>query len=304
MSGMPIPRRVLAKLEEHSKRSDGRRTEVAAEYDRSVLPSWPESVRRVPNIALRSALFSATGKGERPYVERFEIHAQSGLSIRYTGVLLDQLDLDVWETVLHLARSQELGAECRITAYQLLKELGKTDTGKNRTILSGQLSRMKATALQLRVGDYSYEGSLINDVYRDHGARTKSYVIRLNPKLLKLFEGDQFTDIDWSVRQALRGKPIAKWLHGYYASHANPFRLKIDTLRRLCGSKARSLRDFRTDLIKALCFLEKASNAAGMPFSYAIEGDLVKVKTTPSPSQRRHLAKKNGCRSSTPRIPF
>ena len=290
MSGMSIPRRVFITLEEHSKRSGGRLAEVTA--DRSVLPSWPDTVRRVPNVALRSALFAATGKGERPYVERFEIHAQSGLSILYTGVLLDQIDLDVWETVLHLVRSQELGTECRITAYQLLKELGKTDTGKNRKILSTQLSRMKATALQLRVGNYSYEGSLINEVYRDHGDRTKCYVIRLNPKLLALFEGDQFTDVDWSVRQALRGKPIAKWLHGYYASHANPFRLKVETLYRLCGSQASSLNDFSKDLIRALDSLERASNAAGQPFSYAIEGDLVRVKTTPSASQRRHLANK------------
>ncbi|HUE91868.1 plasmid replication initiator TrfA [Pseudomonas sp.] len=289
---MPIPSRIFTRLEERNKRSAVQSQGMEVEQVRSLLPNWSDSVRRVPNVALRSALFGAMGKGERPYVERLEIHAQGGVSILYTGVMLDQLDLDVWETVLHMVRSQELGAECRITAYQLLKELGKTDTGKNRKILSGQLSRMKATALQLRVGDYSYEGSLINEVYRDHGNRTKSYVIRLNPKLLTLFESDQFTDVDWSVRQALRGKPIAKWLHGYYASHANPFRLKVETLYRLCGSQASSLVDFSKDLIKALDSLERASNSAGQPFSYAIEGDLVRVKTTPSPSQRRHLDNK------------
>jgi hypothetical protein len=289
---MPIPSRIFARLEENRKLSRAKPQNVEVEHVHSLLPNWSDSVRRVPNIALRSALFGAMGKGERPYVEQFEIHAQGGSSILYTGVLLDQLDLDVWETVMHIARFQGLGAECRITAYQLLKALGKTDTGKNRKILSGQLSRMKATALQLRVGDYSYEGSLINEVYREHGTRTKSYVIRLNPKLLKLFEGDQFTEVDWSVRQALRGKPIAKWLHGYYASHANPFRLKIETLHRLCGSRAKSLDDFMVDLLKALDSLVRASNAAGQPFNYAIEGDLVRVKTTPSPSQRRHLAKK------------
>lgn len=288
----PLPSRILDRLEEIGKRSRAKLKDLEVEHVRSLLPNWSDSVRRVPNIALRSALFGAMAKGKRPYVEQSEIHAQGGISILYTGVLLDQLDLDVWETVLHIARSQELGSECRITAYQLLKALDKTDTGKNRKILSGQLSRMNAAALQIRVGDYSYEGSLINEVFREHGTRTKSYVIRLNPKLLKLFEGDQFTDVDWSVRQALRGKPIAKWLHGYYASHANPFGLRIETLHRLCGSRAKSLDDFTVDLLKALESLVRASNAAGQPFSYAIEGGLVRVRTTPSPSQRRHLAKK------------
>ena len=289
---MPISPRTSAILARHVKRSCTKPRDVEAAHIRSVLPNWSDSVRRVPNLVLRSALFSAMGKDPRPYVVQLEIHSQGGISIMYTGVLLDQLDLDLWEAVLHIARFQELGAECRITAYQLLKVLGKTDSGKNRKVLNGQLSRITATALQLRVGVYAYEGSLIDEIYRDHGARSKSYVIRLNPKLLKLFEGDQFTDVDWSIRQELRGKPIAKWLHGFYASHANPYRLKIETLHRLCGSRAKSLDDFKTDLVKALNSLARASNAAGQPFSYAIEGALVRVKTTPSSSQRRHLANK------------
>ncbi|WP_239990634.1 plasmid replication initiator TrfA [Pseudomonas sp. LAMO17WK12:I9] len=204
-------------LEERSQPSLTRQLKLESNLDSQLhclLPHWPDSVRRVPNVALRSALFGAISKGHRPYLERVEIHAQGGISIFYTGALLDQGDLDVWETVLHMARAQELGAECRVTAYRLLKELGKTDSGKNRTILDRHLSRMKATALQVRVGDHSYEGSLIHEVYRDHG--TRCYVIRLNPMLRVFFLGDQFTDVDWSVRQALHGKPLAQWLHSFY----------------------------------------------------------------------------------------
>jgi len=31
-----------------------------------------------------------------------------------------------------------------------------------------------------------------------------------------------WTGIDWDQRQKLRGKPLALWLHGYYASHRVP----------------------------------------------------------------------------------
>ncbi|WP_241177291.1 plasmid replication initiator TrfA [Pseudomonas chlororaphis] len=254
------------------------------------MPNWSDSVRRVPNVALRSALFGAISKGHRPYLERVKIHALGGISIYYTGALLDQGDLDVWETVLHLARMQELGAECRVTAYRLLKDLGRTDTGKNRAILDRHLSRMKATALQVQVSEHSYEGSLIHEVYRDHD--TRSYVIRLNPKLRVLFLDDQFTDVDWSIRQELHGRPLAQWLHGFYVTHARPYDFKVKTLHQLCGSRARSLCDFKKDLRRSLDAVERASNAAGQPFSYLVEGDLVRVRITPSSSQRRHLAKK------------
>lgn len=292
-SNLTVPRKTFAKLEEHNKRSRAQPLGPDFGLIHSLMPNWSDSVRRVPNVALRSALFGAISKGRRPYVERAEIHAQGGYSIIYTGALLDQGDLDVWETVLHMARSQAMGAECRVTAYRLLKVLGRTDTGKNRQILDTHLSRLKAASLELRCSGNSYEGSLIQEVYREHcEAGSRSYVIRLNPKLQTLFVGDQFTEVDWSVRQALQGKPLAQWLHGFYASHATPFPLKVETLHRLCGSRASSLLDFKKDLRRALYSLAEASTTKGKPFSYEIEGALVRVKTTPSPSQRRHLDRK------------
>lgn len=291
---MSVPSR-LAQLKENWKRSIAKPKEGKAEDEDEVvtLPNWPESVRRVPNIALRSALFGAIGKGGRPYVEQVEINSLGGISIYYTGVLLDQGDLDVWETVLHLARMQELGSECRVTAYRLLKVLGKTDTGKNRKILDKHISRLKATALQIKVGRFSYEGSFINEVYRAQDERSERiYVIRLNPKLHVLFNGDQYTNVNWSIRQALHGKPLAQWVHGFYSTHARSYDYKVETLHQLCGSRASSLSDFKKDLRRSLEAVVRASTAEGQPFSYLLEGNLVKVKTSPSASQLRHLAKK------------
>ncbi len=254
------------------------------------LPLWPDVVRGVPNAALRSALFGAVKKGARPYWERQKIHAQEGISIIYTGARLDQGDLDVWETVLHMVRRQALGDECWVTAYQLLKVLGKTDTGKNRQILNRRLSRMKATGVDVNVGKFSYEGSLIDEVYRAEESR--EYVIRLNPKLRALFEAGQFTHIDWNVRHALDGRPLAQWLHGYYASHAKPYPVSVATLHQFCGSEAVLLSDFKKDLRKALDAVAAASNAHGQPFKYEICGNLVCIEKRPTSSQHRHLARK------------
>lgn len=255
------------------------------------LPLWPDVVRGVPNGVLRSALFGAIKRGARRYMEGEQIATLDGIEIRYTGQRLDQGDLDVWESVLHVARLQAMGEQCRFTAYSMLKLLGKTDAGSNRETLHKRLMRLKANAVEVQQGRYSYAGSLIDDVYRDK--ETHEYVLILNPKLRPLFAADQFTQVDWGVRHALDGKPLAQWLHGYYASHAKPYPISIATLHKLCGSESALLSDFKKDLRKALDAVAEAGTANGQPFSYEIKGDLVHVEKKGSAPQRRHVATKS-----------
>jgi hypothetical protein len=219
------------------------------------------------------------------------------VDILYTGQRLDQGDLDMWQGVLHTARLQGLGDECRVTAYQLLKPLGKTDTGKNRDILDRRLSRMNASAVRIKIGRYSYEGSLIDEVYRDE--KTLEYVIRLNPNLRALFERDQWTAVDWAVRLELTGQPLAQWLHGFYATHAQPYPISVKKLHGLCGSEATNLFHYRQDLRKAFDAITKACEKQGQAFSAEIRDDLVQIDRQPSRSQQKHLANKSKKTKST-----
>lgn len=254
------------------------------------LPLWPEPVRAVPNGFLRSALFGAIAKGKRRYIDGEQLAALDGIEIRYTGQRLDQGDLDVWESVLHAVRLQELGSQCRLTSYALLKLMGKTDTGKNRATLNKRITRLVASALTVKQGRYSYIGSLIAGAAKDE--ETQEWVIELDAKLRPLFAADQFTQVEWAVRHELNGKPLAQWLHGFYASHAKPFPLKVETLHRLCGSEAQTMRFFAADLRKNLEAVTEANAMHGEGFSYEIHGDLVYVEKRPSVTQRRHLARK------------
>jgi hypothetical protein len=256
------------------------------------LPLWPEPVRAVPNGFLRSALFGAIKKGPRRYMEKELVAAVDGVEIRYTGVRLDQGDLDVWESVLHAVRLQELGSECRLTSYALLKLMGKTDTGKNRATLHTRITRLVANALEVKQGRYSYMGSLIAGAAKDED--TQEWVIELNPKLRPLFAADQFTQIEWAVRHALDGQPLAQWLHGFYASHAKPFPIRLDTLLELSGSENAEPRSSRQKLRKALDAVTEASKAHGEGFGYEVHGDLVHVDKRGSGPQRRHVANKTG----------
>ena len=254
------------------------------------LPLWPEPVRSVPNGFLRSALFGAIRKGRRRYINGEQIAAIEGVEISYKGESLDQGDLDVWENVLHAVRLQELGSQCHLTSYALLKLMGLTDTGKNRATLQSRIERLVANALTVKQGRYSYMGNLIAGAAKDED--TQEWVIELNPRLRPLFSADQFTQIEWTVRHALSGHQLAQWLHGFYASHAKPFPMKVETLHRLCGSEAGLMSDFAKTLRKALDAVAEASTANGQPFGYDIRGDLVHVEKLASGPQRRHLSKK------------
>jgi len=202
----------------------------------------------------------------------------------------------VWESVLHAVRLQELGSQCRLTSYALLKLMGKTDTGKNRATLNKRITRLVASALTVKQGRYSYIGSLLSFAAKDE--ETQEWVIELDAKLRPLFAADQFTQIEWAVRHELDGKPLAQWLHGFYASHAKPFPMKVETLLRLCGSES-ELRRYRQTLGEALDAVAEASAAHGEGFSYEVRGDLVHVEKKAQGAQRRHLAKK----ASKPRKP-
>jgi hypothetical protein len=254
------------------------------------LPLWSDVVRAVPNSFLRSALFGAIRKGRRRYLEGEQIAAVDGIEIRYTGQRLDQGDLDVWEALLHALRDQDLGSECRVTSYALLKLMGKADTGGNRQTLHKRVTRLRAGAIEVKQGRYVYIGGLVDEVYKDE--ETQEWVIVLNPRLRALYGPDQFTQIEWAVRHELDGQQLAQWLHGFYASHAKPFPIKIETLHQLCGSEAVLMSDFAKKLRKAFDALAEASAAHGASFSYEIREGLVHVEKTGSRAQRKHLARK------------
>jgi len=254
------------------------------------LPLWPDAVRAVPNSFLRSALFGAIRKGRRRYLEGEQIAAVDGIEVRYTGQRLDQGDLDVWEALLHAVRDQNLGSECRVTSYALLKLMGKADTGGNRQTLHKRVTRLRAGAIEVKQGRSVYIGGLVDEAYKDE--ETQEWIIVLNPRLRALYGPDQFTQIEWAVRHELDGQQLAQWLHGFYASHAKPFPIKVETLLKLAGSENETARSAYQKLRKALDALADASAAHSASFSYEIRDGLVHVKKAASRAQRRHLARK------------
>ena len=246
------------------------------------LPLWPEPARGVPNSALRGALFAAIQGKDRQYMKGKLLAVQQGMEIRFTGMQLDQSDMDVWEQALHLARMHPLGTRCDFTAHAFLKALGRATGKMNHEWLKDVFRRLTACAVEIKQGPHVYAGSLIEAHYRNED--TGYYILRINPDLIKLYTAG-WTATDWHLRQQLRRKPLALWLHGYYASHAKPFPMKVETLHRLSGSGNPCLRSYKRQLTKAHEHLK----AAGALEDYEIKDGLVYINRLPSPSQKKHL---------------
>ena len=218
----------------------------------------------MPNICLRSALFGVIQRGRGKAVKGELIASVGGLHIRYTGWRLDQGDFDVLAHAFHLLSrllEQSRPGYVPFTAKGFLKGIGRQWGKSGRDWLLDSLRRMNASAVEIRLEvrgglmpeSYTYAGSLIEEFYYDEGEGT--YLLKMNRKLCSLFDSG-WTMLQWKQRILLQ-TDLAKWLHGFYASHATPYPMKVATLKYLCGSECGRLSDYRGKLRAALDELVK-----------------------------------------------
>lgn len=255
------------------------------EPEEKQLPLWPEAVRGVPNAVLRCSLFAATH--QRDVCRRRELLASTAdVEVRFLGVRFNQVDLNVWEMLLHLARLQPLGSEVRFAAHALLKALGRPTGNSQHEQLKEEIARLAGGMVEVtwKGGRRSFGGTLISEYYRDEEAQR--YVVVLKPEILELFDCG-YSHVDWGQRRALKSS-LAQWLHGMYSSHASPYPYKVATLRDLCGSSTKALWKFRQLLRAALNELVAVGCIKGWKIDTA---DLVHVDIVPSASQAKHIRK-------------
>lgn len=236
---------------------------INSQADSSPLPLWPAQTRGIPNICLRSALFGVIQRGRRKAVKGELIAAVKGLDIRYTGWRLDQGDFDVLIHALHLLSIQQTAGEyIRFTGKGFLHGIGRSAGKSGREWLKDCFRRLTGSAVEITLeikntywtDSYTYTGSLVDEFI--FNTSSQGYFLKINPKLGKLFNAG-WTQLQWHQRLKLK-TDLAKWLHGFYASHREPYPIKVATLKHLCGSSIGRLSDFRGKLRRALEELTKA----------------------------------------------
>ncbi len=213
-------------------------------------PLWPEPKRGIPNDFARSALFSARKSVGTEHLKKELIFSQGGIGITYTGARLTQDHLDVYEGIMHLARSQPEGEYLYCSIRGLLKLINRKTSGADYKRLLSALDDLTATSVSIHHKDGKvYWGSLLPEGAGDES--TGRFKMRINRILIKYFEKG-YTLIEQKQRKKLSRSPLAKHLHGWLASHAKPYPATVDYLYRLSGSETKQLKHFRANLKKAL----------------------------------------------------
>lgn len=264
------------------------------------LPIWPESVRGGPNALLRSALFAGIHSKKRVFLgqqtqpekepEGVMIAAQDGVTIRYTGTQLNQYDADVFFEAVHRARKEPLGSKCVFTGAAFLKAIGRSRNDLNYEDLNESLRRLRRGTLiaqwTINGRKYEYEGSLIAEVTR--AEKEKFYELTFTKKIAILFQAASWTQLEWEERKALKGKPLAQWLHSYFSTHAAPFPISAAYLHEKSGSPTKLLKHFKPELRRAL---NQLHDSLGWEFTWD-DNNLISVTRPPTAAQARHLERK------------
>ena len=215
------------------------------------MPAWPETLRCVPNEILRSALFNARNrKVERVYLQRQEIAVLFNGRITFTGMELRQDDETVWLQLIHLARNAPPGAMVEFTPKQFCEAIGWVVGGASYARLRACLTRMQANSLGI-YSDRLSAGVSLSMIpkfeWQDMANNTlRKYRVLVAPELVALYEGGEYSRLEWQQRLALP-VGIATWLHGFYSTHKEPYPYKLETIQKGCGISVE-----RTDKLQGL----------------------------------------------------
>lgn len=246
-------------------------------------PLWPESTRGVPNELIRSALFAAVDGHNRRQMRLEPISTHGSTVISFTGAQLTQAHLDVFEGIMHLSRGVYEGNRVQFSGHALLKLIGRRTSGREHDWLYGMLVDLASNTVSIcKDNDDFFFGALLRA-----GAgslKRGNYVVEITRELITLFDRG-FTQIQWEQRRNLKQKPLACWLQMYYSSHAKPYPVTVDFLRKQSGSNVAELRKFRQNLKAAL----EEIKAVGVIKAWCIDADKVTVDrfgttATPVPS--------------------
>lgn len=220
------------------------------------LPFWGTTFRAMPNDFSRSALFTVKHKRIKRAAMQGVIlfHYNNDVTIEFTGIELRAYDDElVWQQVLDYAKEYPLGSEIRFTFYQLCNDLGMTPSKGSYQRIEDCLSRLKANSLNFRSNRlHQLEAFSLLDKFKIDmiGKRRGDIVVAIDPVILQLFNGNQYTKLVWDQYRAI--SPIARRLYDYLASHREPYPLQLETFRQMCGSDCMVPRKWR-DMTKAAC---------------------------------------------------
>lgn len=217
---------------------------------------WGDQMRALPNDYARSALFTVRNKRvARAALQNQPIYSiGDDVNITYTGVELRADDDElIWQQVMEYAKRTPIGEPVSFTFYELCKDVGWSINGRYYKKAEDCLSRLQASAMQFeskRVGRLESLSLISRFRVIDRGSRSSKCQVIIDEEMVVLFAGDYYTRFTWEKYRKL--SPTARRMFDYFASHKEPFPLKLETFRLMCGSESTRPKKWR-EQVSAAC---------------------------------------------------
>jgi hypothetical protein len=269
----------------------------------------------VPNLFLRSSMFGVWDRvvvkdKEKCIIEAFDnkkIFSLSNYEILYSGQQLNQYDLSVWIAMMSMAQKKGFKFEdtlcfsLRSLAYEMDVQVGGTVGSAIKTSLSALKSANITVKQKTKGRTRSYSAGIITSIANEEAESTHTYEVKINKTIVDMFQCNDFTFLNTKIRRELKSK-LAKWIHGYYSTHAKPIPMSIELIRKLSGSQISDLNDFKKELKKVTKQIQDVSSKYGDHFKGDIVSDMFFVEHSGSLSQMRHNIKRGQLSNTTDEI--
>ena len=239
------------------------------------LAPWGDDMRAMPNDLARAALFTTRNKKTPREVRQQHVifHVNKDVLITYTGIELRADDDElVWQQVLEYAKRSPVGTPVSFTFYELCTDLGWPINGRYYDKAEECLTRLQATAMQFSSGRIGRLES-VSLIHRfrglDRGKKTSRCQVEIDEEMVVLFAGDHYSKFVWEKYREL--SPTARRMFDYFVSHKEPFPLKLETFRLMCGSDSARLKKWREQTGQAC---EELSQSGLIKLSW-VQGDSI-----------------------------
>ncbi len=254
-----------------------------------------ENTQAVSNALARSALFAAV-KERGQFNDYVLVGEINGVKIEFSGEQFNQDDHDTLLQLVRMSVNKPYGANIQLPVNVVLRGMGRKTHQEQRRQLFEQIDRLVRGTIRLQTPAQKYRGHLVNDASTPQDQlllpqHRRHLTYSLNPNFAQLFAETSYTLFDLQERNKLRGRgsELAKWLHLWLIGNAVQYPHKVETIRYLCGSRTKELFKFRQTMRYALDLLKTAHIISDWHFD---DKDLVVIERNPTPSQLKHLTKK------------
>lgn len=216
---------------------------------------WSDDQRAMPNVFARSALFTIRNKTAPRAVRQGAVifHAGKDSALTYTGIELRAEDDElVWQQVMEYAKRAPLGEAVSFTLYELCTDVGWSINGRYYKKAEECLLRLKATAITAtseRLGRLEAVSMIRDFQMVGRGTKASRCQVVIDEKIVVVFAGQHYSKFQWA--KYLELSPTARRMFDYFATHREPFPLKLEAFRLVCGSDSERTKKWREQTNKA-----------------------------------------------------